>query len=104
MLKDYNSMILLNPSYINGCNPVSGVQGNCISNPTMYAKTGFGEIRLINNSSFVQNEIISSDRFITGYDILCGYDVTNLKIYGLVKVNNNSKVFIKNTNSVLLKK
>lgn len=102
-LKDYNSMILLNPSYISGCNPVSGVQGNCISNPIIYTKTGLGEIRLISNSSFVQNETISSDRFITGYDILCGYDVTNLKSYGLVKVTNNSKVFIKNTNSVLLK-
>ena len=91
-LSNFNSVINLRNGYINGVNTSVVPSSNCVSSPASYVITGNGKINLFNQDVYIQNETISTNRYIAGRNIYVGRAVTNTKPQGDVMINNNANV------------
>jgi hypothetical protein len=88
-LQDYTSLIVLEEGAIYGANPALFSSPSCSSTIT---KTGNGAIVDYNQDVYIQNEAISTNRYIGGKNIFVGNHVTTTKSFGDVFVNNSANV------------
>ena len=92
-LQDGLSVILLRTGYQLGVNTnVIPNPGTCISNLGTITFSGNGSINTFSQDTYVQNETITIDRYITGNNIFVGRAVTTSKPQGDVIINNGVKV------------
>jgi len=91
-LSDYNSIIKLEEDAINGVNPFLSIQSNCISTLTVLPVTGFGSIVDYGQDVYIQNETISTNRYVGGKNIYVGNHVTSSQTTGDVIINNDANV------------
>ncbi|GHT35442.1 hypothetical protein FACS189434_13240 [Bacteroidia bacterium] len=98
-LVDYNSIISVKANAIIGTN--SSIQVNCIS-PWNISTTGNGKIINGNLDVYIQNETITSNRYVGGRYIYVGKNVTSSKSQGDVLINNNANVIFEASESVYL--
>ena len=102
-LVDGLSVINLRPGYNIGVNTnVIPDPGNCLSDPANAPITGNGSINSFTDDIYIQNETISSDRYISGENIYVGRAVTTAKPIGNVVINNNARVIFEGTQNVNL--
>ena len=89
-LTDYLSLIKINEGAINGINPLlSGISTNCGTIPT---HTGNGAIADFNQDVYIQNETLSTNRYIGGKNIFVGNHVTTSQTTGDVMINNGANI------------
>ena len=88
-LQDYTSLIVLEEGAIYGANPALFSSPSCSSTIT---KTGNGTIVDYNQDVYIQNETISTNRYIGGKYIFVGNHVTTIKSFGDVSINNGINV------------
>ena len=94
-LQDGLSLIILKPGYIEGVNTnIIPNPGTCLSNLYSIPISGNGSINSFYQNTYVQNETISLDRYITGNNIFIGHAVTTLKPQGDVFINSGANVII----------
>ncbi len=102
-LQDNFSVINLRSGYNSGVNTsVFTDSGSCMANPENASFTGSGSINSqFSQDTYVQNEIISSDMYITGKNIYVGRAVTSSLPQGDVSIQNNSAVIFDAENEVV---
>ncbi len=93
-LQDLQSFILLEQGAILGANPAIFPSSNCVSS---IGKTGNGSIIYgcvidYENDVYIQNQTISSNKYIGGKNIFVGNHVTNTTPAGDVLINNGANV------------
>ena len=88
-LQDYNSIISMQPGAVYGANPALFSSNSCLSS---IAFTGNGCIPDYSQDVYIQNETISTNRYIGGKNIYIGNNVTTTKPQGNVLITNNAKV------------
>lgn len=88
-LQDYNSLIILEEGANYGANPLLFTNASCSS---LINKTGNGSTVDFNQDVYIQNQTISSSRYIGGKDIYVGYDVDPNQIAGDVIISNGANV------------
>ena len=88
-LQDYNSVISMQPGAIYGANPALFSNSSCLSS---IAFIGNGSIPNYNQDVYIQNETISTNRYIGGRNIYIGSNVTTSKPQGNVVIRNNANV------------
>lgn len=91
-LLNYNSVINLRDGYINGVNTLLLPTTTCITNPMAYMVTGNGKINEFNQDVYIQNEAISSNRYLAGKNIYIGKSVITTEPTGDVIITNNANV------------
>lgn len=91
-LSDYNSLIKINEGALNGVNPSLSVLSSCISNPTDIIISGNGSIIDYSQDVYIQNQTISSNKYIGGKNIFVGNHVTTSQAAGDVLINNSANV------------
>ena len=103
-LVNVDSYLNLFEGSILGTNPILNLSTSCLGSVSSIPKTGLGSINNFNEDVYIQNETISSDRYITGRNIYIGYDVTTTKPYGNVLINGNCTVNCKAAHDVIVTK
>jgi len=88
-LQAYNSIIVMQDGAIFGANPALFSNSNCMSSISF---TGSGSVINYYQDVYIQNEIISTNRYIGGRNIYVGRNVTTTKPIGDVIINNNANV------------
>ncbi|MCE5331274.1 MAG: hypothetical protein LLF95_03930 [Bacteroidales bacterium] len=88
-LTDYNSVIRIYEGSIYGVNPMLNLSTNCAAIPI---PTGNGSITDFNQDIYIQNETISSNRYIGGKNIYVGNHVTTTQTSGDVLITNGANV------------
>ncbi|MDR0207522.1 MAG: hypothetical protein LBI45_09745 [Bacteroidales bacterium] len=96
-LQAYNSIIIMQDGAIYGANPALFSNTNCLSSISF---TGSGNIITYNQDVYVQNETISTNRYIGGRNIYVGRNVTATKPIGDVIINNSANVIFDSGQSV----
>lgn len=91
-LANYNSLIKINDGALIGVNPMLNIQSNCVSSPTSIAISGVGSIIDYSQDVYIQNQTISSNKYIGGKNIFVGNHVTTSKTAGDVLINNGANV------------
>lgn len=91
-LSDYNSLIKINDGALIGVNPTLAIQSNCVSLPTSIAISGAGSIIDYSQDVYIQNQTISSNKYIGGKNIFVGNHVTTSQTAGDVLINNGANV------------
>lgn len=91
-LVDYNSIIKLEDGAIIGTNPSLSLSTNCISNPVSIVINGNGSIVDYSQDVYIQNQSISSNKYIGGKYIFVGNHVTASQTAGDVLINNGANV------------
>ncbi|MEI6755314.1 MAG: hypothetical protein WCK78_19420 [Paludibacter sp.] len=91
-LTDYNSVIKIGESSLNGVNPALSISSSCISNPSAIIPSGNGAIADFNQDMYIQNLTISASRYFGGKNIYVGNHVTTGQTAGDVKINNGANV------------
>lgn len=90
VLQDILSTINLKPGYIMGVNPsVISNSPSCISN---IVKSGNGSINTFSTDTYIQNETIILDKYVSGNNIYVGRNVTALKPQGDVIITEGNEV------------
>ena len=87
-----NSLIKINEGALNGVNPSLSVLSSCISNPTDIIISGNGSIIDYSQDVYIQNQTISSNKYIGGKNIFVGNHVTTSQTAGDVLINNSANV------------
>jgi len=90
-LSDVNSLIKIRENAIIGINPSLSIQASCIS-PVNISVSGNGSVIDYNQDVYIQNETITTSRYIGGKNIYVGHHVTNSKPQGDVLITNNANV------------
>ncbi len=88
-LQNYTSLIVLEDGAIYGANPDLFLSPSCSSTIT---NTGNGAIVDYSQDVYIQNETISTNRYIGGKNIFVGNHVTTTKPYGDVFIQNGADV------------
>lgn len=93
-LIDSNTSLVLNEGINFGVNPVyfPGLSTGCLTSIDLLTHSGSGLIKDYSQDVYIQNETISSDRYIAGKNIYAGSHVTTSKPYGNVLINNGACV------------
>ncbi|MDR0798179.1 MAG: hypothetical protein LBN18_00235, partial [Dysgonamonadaceae bacterium] len=91
-LNDQKSLIKLRQGYINGVNTAVLPSASCIANPLTYSITGNGKIVDYPATVYIQNETISTNRYIGGKNIYVGRNVTTSKPQGDVVITSGANV------------
>lgn len=91
-LSDYNSLIKIKDGALIGVNPMLVIQSNCVSSPTSIAISGAGSIIDYSQDVYIQNQTISSNKYIGGKNIFVGNHVTTSQTAGDVLINNGANV------------
>lgn len=102
-LQDELSVINLRSGFNSGVNTsVFTDPDSCMANPENASFTGNGSINThFSQDTYVQNETISSDMYITGKNIYVGRAVTSSLPQGDVSIQNNSAVIFDAENEVV---
>jgi len=87
ILQDYNSVIRMGENATYGVNPLYLVSANCSSTIT---HSGNGSVVDLSLDVYIQNETITSNRYIGGRNIYVGHHVTTSKPQGNVLITNNA--------------
>lgn len=87
-LQDFKSLIVLEEGAIIGANPLLFPNANCSD----FITAGAGAIVDYSQDVYIQDETISSDRYIGGKNIYVGRNVTTSKPEGDVVIDNTSTV------------
>jgi hypothetical protein len=98
-LQAYNSLIAMQAGAIYGANPQLFPGSSC---RTSIPFTGSGNVINYNQDVYIQNEIISTNRYIGGRNIYIGRDVTFMKPEGDVIIRNNVSVILDASQNVIL--
>ncbi len=88
-LQDYNSIISMQQGAIYGANPALFSSSSCLSSIPF---TGNGKLINCDQEVYIQNETISTNRYIGGKNIYVGKAVTTAKPQGDVLINNGVNV------------
>lgn len=88
-LQNYNSLIILEDGANYGANPVLFTSPSCAGSIT---KTGNGAIADFNQDVYIQDQTISTNRYIGGKNIYVGNHVTTSQTMGDVLINNSANV------------
>jgi hypothetical protein len=100
-LQNTLSAINLRPDYHLGVNTaVLPDPGTCISTYSQISFSGSGSVHIFEADVYVQNIIITSDKYYAGNNIYVGYDVTNPP-YGNVVILNGKIIFDAQSNVIL---
>jgi hypothetical protein len=92
-LIDGFSIIVLKNGFNSGVNTSVVVDpGTCLANPENITIMGNGSINTFTNDKYIQNETISSNRYITGNNVYVGRNVTTSKPQGNVTITNNANI------------
>lgn len=93
-LEDYDTSLVLFEGYNIGVNPIyfPNASGNCLSPLSLLIHSGNGLVKDYSVDVYIQNETISSNRYIGGRNIFVGNHVTTSKPYGDVFINNGANV------------
>ena len=97
-LRDYNSIIAVQPGALYGGNPVIWGNSSCLS-PISF--TGNGSIPNYNQDVYIQNETITTNRYIGGRNIYIGSNVTTSKPQGNVVIRNNANIIFDAAENVM---
>jgi hypothetical protein len=100
-LQDYGSVIFLKEGAIKGANPSLFSSMSCLSNISF---TGDGSVINGSQDVYIQNETISSNRYIGGRNIYVGSQVTATKPNGNVWITNNSNVIFDASNNLVFER
>jgi hypothetical protein len=96
-LQNYSSIIFLKEGAILGANPAI-FTGQCLSTIPF---TGSGKVVYGNIDVYIQNETITSNRFVGGRNIYVGHHVTTSKTQGNVLISNNANVIFEASENVV---
>ena len=88
-LQDYNSLIVLEEGALLGANPLLFTSPTCANS---IAKNGNGSIVDYSQDIYIQNQTISTNRYIGGKNIYVGNHVINSQTIGDVLITNGANV------------
>jgi hypothetical protein len=97
-LRNFNSVINLAENAVLGSNSFIFTNTNCISSIQGINITGAGSVNSLAQDVFIQNETITSNRYIAGKNIYVGYDVTASKPFGNVVIKSGANIIFKSAN------
>jgi hypothetical protein len=103
VLQDYLSSINLKPGYIMGVNANVISSPSCISNPSNIVKSGNGSINIFSTDTYIQNETIILDKYVSGNNIYVGRNVTTSKPQGDVIITEGNEVIFNKEGNLELK-
>lgn len=88
-LQDFNSLIVLEEGAVLGANPALFTNPACTSS---IVKNGNGSVIDYGQDVYIQNESLSTSRYIGGKNIFVGNHVTTSKTFGDVLINNGANI------------
>lgn len=97
-LEDYASVIFLNNGCFFGANPQLFDETNCSDHITT---TGIGTVVDGSKDVYIQNETLSTNRFIGGCNIYVGKNVTTSKPQGNVSIKNGAHVIFEPSEEII---
>jgi hypothetical protein len=101
ILQDFNSVIKMGENATYGVNPVYLTNANC---RPVITYLGNGSVVDLSQDVYIQNETITSNRYIGGKNIYIGNNVTISKPQGNVKITNNARVIFDAEENVIFDK